>query len=78
MTDCSFLFDAETRGGHVHVSVRVGPAGHDRALCGSLIMEPDEWALLRRVVETGRQAIGVGPDWNHLVEVRHREAAEGP
>lgn len=62
----SFLFEAELVGGHVHVKVRAATRGHSvqvdhsRALCGSLIMWPEEWFLLRQVLE---RAETPDPQW---------------
>lgn len=48
-----FLFDAVLLGGHVHVKVRAATrrpetnVNEDRPGCGTLIMDPGEWLLLR-------------------------------
>lgn len=64
------LFAARPAGGHVDVEVRAGPRGADRALCGVLVMRPEEWATLRALLETDRR---VGQDWTRLVEIRETE-----
>lgn len=81
-THTSILFDARMDGGHVRVKVRAATRGltvqvdHSRALCGELVMKPEEWLLLRAVLaeaETpgplwmlrdnrGRLVAGAGPD----------------
>lgn len=56
-THTSFLFDAELLGGHVHVKVRAATrvpsveVDHSRGLCGTLVMSPVEWLLLRAALE---------------------------
>lgn len=47
----SFSFEPTTEGAHVRVVVRCGPAG-SRALCGTLVMRPGEWSLLRWLLAT--------------------------
>jgi hypothetical protein len=62
----SFLFEAQQMGKHVHVKVRAATRGHDlhadhsRALLGTLAMLPEEWFLLRSVLEA---ADTPGPQW---------------
>lgn len=56
----SFLLEAVRRGGHTHVSVRAGRQEHGRALCGSLIVENEEWEQLRALLMGHLQAHLVG------------------
>lgn len=62
----SFKFEAELLGGHVHVKVRAATrhpsvqVDHSRGLCGTLVMAPEEWLLLRRALRSMRLD---GPLW---------------
>ena len=47
----SFSFEPITEGAHIKVVVRCGPAG-SRALCGTLLVRPGEWSLLRWLLAT--------------------------
>lgn len=53
----SFRFEPEVRGDHVHVTVRAGLGARGdvpamRALCGTLVMRREEYALLRLALAT--------------------------
>lgn len=72
----SFLFDAELIGGHVHVKVRAATripsaqVDHSRGLCGTLVMEPAEWLLLRETfIRTADQFFMVREDERNAVVV---------
>lgn len=45
----SFRFESELQGAHVHVTVRAGLRGM-RALSGTLVFRPEEWAAFRDVL----------------------------
>lgn len=49
----SWLFDAELKGGHVHVTVRVGPKDDGRARSGVLVVDEWQWDVLRDLIDAG-------------------------
>lgn len=48
-----WLFDGETMGSHVHVTVRCGPQPGQRPLLGNLVMRVEEWEQLKTLVLAG-------------------------
>lgn len=45
------MFRYHHEGAHVHVLVFAGPAREHRANVGRLVMRPDEWAELQRILQ---------------------------
>ncbi len=59
----SVLFEAELRGGHVHVKVRAATrhpsvqVDHSRGLCGELVFAPAEWLLLHHALRDAPRSV---------------------
>lgn len=58
----SWLFEAELKGGHVHIAIRCGSQDSGRALAGRIVVREDEWPTLRGSLTRGFSAIGAEID----------------
>lgn len=64
----SLLFEARLEGGHVHVKVRAAArhpsvqVNHSRGLSGELVFRPEEWLMLRAILEAGAAC---ADDWTN-------------